>query len=39
MNIAKAAGAKTAVVTAQAAGGAARRADVVLLYSRPDHGQ
>ena len=31
MNIAKAAGAKTAVVTAQAAGGAARRADCVLL--------
>jgi len=30
MNIAKKAGAKTAVVTAQAAGGAARRADVVL---------
>ena len=30
MNIAKAAGAKTAVVTAQATGGAARRADVVL---------
>lgn len=31
MNIAKAAGAKTAVVTAQAEGGAARRADCVLL--------
>jgi 6-phospho-3-hexuloisomerase len=31
MNIAKAAGAKTAVVTAQAQGGAARRADCVLL--------
>jgi 6-phospho-3-hexuloisomerase len=30
MNIARNAGAKTAVVTAQAAGGAARRADVVL---------
>jgi 6-phospho-3-hexuloisomerase len=30
MNIAKKAGAKTAVVTAQASGGAARRADVVL---------
>ena len=30
MNIAKAAGAKTAVVTAQTSGGAARRADVVL---------
>ena len=30
MNIAKAAGAKTAVVTAQASGGAARRADLVL---------
>ena len=30
MNIAKKAGAKTAVVTAQVAGGAARRADVVL---------
>ena len=30
MNIARAAGAKTAVVTAQAAGGAARRADLVL---------
>ncbi len=30
MNIAKKAGAKTAVVTAQATGGAARRADVVL---------
>ena len=30
MNIAKAAGAKTAVVTAQGTGGAARRADVVL---------
>jgi 6-phospho-3-hexuloisomerase len=31
MNIAKAAGAKTAVVTAQSSGGAARRADCVLL--------